>query len=70
MSMHQKSPTLLPPAAADCATGVQLNKIDEEEKSSITNRTARPTYPRKKSVLTSEATPVVTGYLLVGATNS
>jgi len=35
-----------------------LNKIDEEEKSSITNRTARPTYPRKKSVLTSEATPL------------
>jgi hypothetical protein len=58
MNLHQKSPELLPPAAADCATVVRLIKIHEEPKSSITNRPPRPTYPRKKSVLTSEATPV------------
>jgi hypothetical protein len=57
MIMHQKSPELLPPTAAGCAAGVRLNKIDEEENSSITNRPPRPTYPKKKSVLTSEATP-------------
>jgi hypothetical protein len=57
MTLHQKSPELLPPAAADWATGVRLKKIHEEESSSITNRPARSTYPKKKSVLTSEATP-------------
>jgi hypothetical protein len=59
MIMHQKTPALLPPTAADCATGVRLNKIDEEENSSITNRPAKPTYSKKKSVLTGEASPVV-----------
>src|ERR1039458_6974850 len=57
MNLHQKSPELLPPAAADCATGVRLIKIHKEEKTRITNRSARSTYPKKKSVLTSEATP-------------
>jgi hypothetical protein len=57
MIMQQKSPELLPPAAADCATGVRLIKIHEEEKTRITNRSARSTYPKKKSVLTSETTP-------------
>ena len=57
MTLHQKSPELLPPAAADCATGVRLIKIHKEHKSSITNRPARSTYPKKKSVLTSGATP-------------
>jgi hypothetical protein len=57
MIMHQKSPELLPPAAADCATGVRLIKIHEKEKTRITNRSARSTYPKTKSVLTSEATP-------------
>jgi hypothetical protein len=56
MNPHQKSPELLPPAAADCATVVRLTKIHEEQKSSITNRSARSIYPKKKSVLTSEAT--------------
>jgi hypothetical protein len=59
MIMHQKSPELLPPAAADCATGVRLIKIHEKEKTRITNRSARSTYPKTKSVLTSEATPLV-----------
>jgi hypothetical protein len=57
MAMHQNSPALLPPAAADLVADVRLIKIHEEEKSSITNRLARSTYPSKKSVLTSEATP-------------
>jgi hypothetical protein len=57
MNLHQKSPQLLPPAAADCATVVRLIKIHEEQKSNITNRPARSTYPKKKSVLTSGATP-------------
>jgi hypothetical protein len=61
MTLHQKTPELLPPAAADRITGVRLIKTHEEKKSSITNRPARPTYPRKKSVLTSEATPWRTG---------
>jgi hypothetical protein len=65
MIMHQKTPELLPPTAADCATGVRLNKIDEEENRSITNRPARPTYPKKKSVLTSEASPLL-GKLCTG----
>jgi hypothetical protein len=60
MIMHLKSRQLLPPTAAGCAAGVRLNKIDEEENSSITNRPPRPTYPKKKSVLTSEATPANT----------
>ena len=54
--MSQKPPELLPPAA-DCATVVRLKRIHEEENSSITNRPARCTYPEKKSVLTSGATP-------------
>jgi hypothetical protein len=59
MTVHQKTPERLPPAAADRVAGVRLTKIHEEEKSSITNRPARPTYPEKKSVLTSGATPVI-----------
>jgi hypothetical protein len=57
MSLHQKSPELLLPAAADCATGVRLIKIHEKQKSSITNRPARSIYPKQKSVLTSGTTP-------------
>jgi hypothetical protein len=60
--MSQKPPELLPPAAADRATVVRLMKIHEEEKTSITNRPARSTYPEKKSVLTSGATPLQTSF--------
>jgi hypothetical protein len=59
MTMHQNFPELLPPAAADCAAGVRLIKIHEQEKTRITDRSARSTYPKKKSVLTSETTPVL-----------
>src|ERR1039457_1318818 len=59
MNLHQESPELLPPAAADRATVVRLIKTHEKPKSSITNRPARPTYPREKSVLTSEASPQI-----------
>src|ERR1039458_10688351 len=69
MNLHQKSPELLPPAAADCATGVRLIKIHEEEKTRITTRSARSTYPKKKSVLTSEATPQFICIPLVGRLN-
>ena len=41
-----------------CRSVVRLKRIHEEENSSITNRPARCTYPEKKSVLTSGATPV------------
>ena len=57
MNLHQRSPELLPPAAADHATVVGLTKILEEQKSDITNRSARSIYPKKKSVLTNEAAP-------------
>ena len=57
MSLRLKTPELLPPAAADCAAGVRLLKIHEEEKTGIINRSARSTYRKKKSVLTTEATP-------------
>ena len=55
--MHQNFQELLPPAAADWATGVRLIKIDEEDRNSIINRPGRSTYPKEKSVLTSGATP-------------
>jgi hypothetical protein len=42
----------------DWATGVRLITIDEQEQSSITNRPARSTYPKKESVATSGATPL------------
>jgi hypothetical protein len=57
MNPHQNSPELLPPAAAGWVSGVRLIKIHEKEKSSITNRSAGSIYPKKKSVLTSGATP-------------
>jgi hypothetical protein len=57
MTMSQKPSELLPPAAADWATVVRLKKIHKEEDGSIINRPARSTYPEKKSVLTSGATP-------------
>ena len=57
MNPHQKSPELLPPAAADRVAGVRLTQIHEEEHSSITNCPASSIYPKKKSALTSGATP-------------
>ncbi len=63
MILHQRTPELLPPTAADRAAGVRLTKIDEEEKTSTTNRSARSTYPKKKSVSTSEAARLFTGDL-------
>jgi len=57
MIRHQRTQELPSPAALDWATGVRLIAIDEEDQSSITNRPARPTYPTKKSVSTSGATP-------------
>jgi hypothetical protein len=58
MIQHQRTPELLTPAASGWATGVRLIAINEEEQSSITNRPARSTYPKKKSVSTSGATPL------------
>jgi hypothetical protein len=66
MTLHPKSPELLPLAAADWATGVRLTMIHEEEKSSITNRPARSTYPKKKPVLASGATPNICWVHAVG----
>src|ERR1700722_13354820 len=58
------SPEPLPPAAADCAAGLRLNKSDEKD-SMITNRPARSTYPKENSVITSGATPPREGLLHV-----
>ena len=55
--MHPDTNSLLPPAAADLVTGVRLITIHDEDQNSLINRPARSTYPGKKSVLTSEATP-------------
>ncbi|MDE2220147.1 MAG: TonB-dependent receptor [Gammaproteobacteria bacterium] len=57
MSMHQRTPELLTPAASDWATGVRLMAIKEEDQNSIINRPARSTYPKQKSVSTGGATP-------------
>lgn len=40
------------PGIPACVTVVRLTKIHEEQRSSITNRSARSSYPKKKSVLT------------------
>lgn len=69
MTPHQNIPEHLPPAAADCATVVRLKKIREEEKSSIINRPARSTYPKKKSVSTSGATSGFQSIAQVRGTN-
>jgi hypothetical protein len=54
MMSNPKSEELLPPAAADCAAGVRLEKSEEIN---IINRLGRPTHPKEKSVLRSGATP-------------
>jgi hypothetical protein len=56
MSMHPQTQGLLPPAAADWAAVSPLTKSEENERI-IINRSDRSTYPGKKSVLTSGATP-------------
>ena len=66
--MHQDSPGILPPAAADRAAGVRLTKIHEGKQSNITNYPARSIYPKTKSVLTTEATPAITPRHGAGAT--
>src|ERR1017187_4509301 len=50
---------LLPASPADRGSGIRLIKSEDRKKDDITNRPARSTYPKKKSVLTSGATPVV-----------
>ena len=57
MINHQRTPELPTPAALDLVTEVRTITIDEEDQSSITNRSARFTYLKKKSVSTSGATP-------------
>jgi hypothetical protein len=52
----QKTPALLPPAAADRAAGVRLKVKDKRP--SINNRSEQSIYPTQKSVLRTEATPV------------
>jgi hypothetical protein len=49
MIIQEKIRELLPPAAAGCAADVRSIRIHEEEKTRITNRSARSTYPKKKS---------------------
>src|ERR1035437_197215 len=49
---------LLPASPADRGSGIRLIKSEDRKKDDITNRPARSTYPKKKSVLTSGATPV------------
>ena len=49
-------PALLPPSAGDCAAGRGLTTSEDEE-TIIINRSDRSTYPKEKSVQTSEATP-------------
>jgi hypothetical protein len=53
---NRKSEELLPPAAADRAAGVRLEKSEEIN---IINRLGRSTHPNEKSVLRSGATPVL-----------
>src|ERR1019366_1861246 len=48
---------LLPASPADRGSGIRLIKSEDRKKDDITNRPARSTYPKKKSVLTSGATP-------------
>jgi hypothetical protein len=55
MMSNPKSEALLPPAAADCAAGVRLEKSKEIK---IINRLGRSTHPKEKSVLRSGATPI------------
>src|SRR5216683_304761 len=50
-------PELLPPAAADCACGIRLKKIEDGKTGNIINRSHGSTYLDEKSVLTSGATP-------------
>jgi hypothetical protein len=51
-------PEHLPPAAADCACGIRLKKIEDGKTGNIINRSHGSTYLDEKSVLTSGATPV------------
>ncbi len=53
---NRKSEELLPPAAADRAAGVRLEKSEEIN---IINRLGRSTHPNEKSVLRSGATPLI-----------
>ncbi len=56
MRAEQQSEALLPPAAADCSSGVRLMKSEDRNTENIINRPGRSTYPEEKSVLTSGAT--------------
>jgi hypothetical protein len=54
MALRQKSKTLLPPAASDCASGIRLEKSEEN---STINRCGRSTHPKEKSVRRRGAAP-------------
>ena len=54
MTSNPKAEELLPPATADRGSGVRLTQTKE---SSSINRRGRSTYPQKKSVRKSGATP-------------
>src|ERR1039458_6886321 len=54
---------LLPASPADRGSGIRLIKSEDRKKDNITNRPARSTYPKKKSVLTSGATPQYEPYV-------
>src|ERR1035438_2337920 len=61
---------LLPASPADRGSGIRLIKSEDRKKDDITNRPARSTYPKKKSVLTSGATPVLLPRPLAGSRSS
>jgi hypothetical protein len=50
---------LLPPAAADCLSGIRLTQSKDGQDDDIINRPGRSTYLEEKSVLTSGATPLL-----------
>jgi hypothetical protein len=56
MTSNQKSEELLPPQAADCASGVRLTKSEEIR---IINRRGRSTHHEEKTVLRSGGTPEI-----------
>jgi hypothetical protein len=57
VGLSQKSPELLPPAAADSATVVRLKKIHEEKNQQHHQPPSQIHLSRQESVLTSGATP-------------